>query len=186
MDKLKLDVEEREFKYLIVLNRKEKEYECSILEIIRNIFELKKLLKFNDFSFVFVYRLRNVEFRRIFFNFIIFFLRFIFQRIDEDQINKFLGFLLVLFIRIEDYGYLVGFFGVELFFLGRLFIDELWIIKDVNIDYGEDNNLFSVFCFNDDKLWMCGYDSVMRFYNLNGILIELIEIKLENMLFIQQ
>ncbi|XP_034333354.2 tripartite motif-containing protein 3-like [Magallana gigas] len=183
MDKLKSDVEERESKHLIALNRKEKEYERSISEITRNISELKKLLKSNDVSYVSAYRSRNAEFRRIPPNFTISFPRFTPQRIDEDQINKLLGSLSAISIRTEDHGYSVGSSGAESSPPGRPLIDEPRIIKDVNTDYGEDNNLLSVSCLNDDKLWTCGHDSVMRLYNLNGILIESIETKSENMPF---
>lgn len=88
-----------------------------------------------------------------------------------------------LSIRTEDHGYSVGSSGAELSPPGRPLIDEPRIIKDVNTDYGEDNNLLSVSCLNDDKLWTCGHDSVMRLYSLNGILIESIETKSENIPF---
>lgn len=42
------------------------------------------------------------------------------------------------------------------FFLNKLFINELWVIKDIDIDYGEFDGLYSVFCLNDDDVWMCG------------------------------
>lgn len=58
--------------------------------------------------------------------------------------------------------YIMEFKGVVLFYLDRLFIDELWIINEINI---EKIVLCSVVCLNDEEIWMCSGSS-MRFYNL--------------------
>lgn len=54
------------FDYLGVLNDKEMEIIIIIFEIIKSIEDLKLFLEFNDFSFVFVYKFINDEFRRLF------------------------------------------------------------------------------------------------------------------------
>lgn len=54
------------FDYLGVLNDKEMEIIIIIFEIIKGIEDLKLFLEFNDFSFVFVYKFINDEFRRLF------------------------------------------------------------------------------------------------------------------------
>lgn len=63
---------------------------------------LRKLLILNDDSFVFVYELRNVEYRILFFILIVFLLSFIFKKIKKEQIYQEFGFFLVFFIKKEE------------------------------------------------------------------------------------
>lgn len=38
-------------------------------------------------------------------------------------------------------------------------------------------------CLSDDKIWICGNNNIMKFYNYKKELLELIKIKLENKLW---
>lgn len=85
-----------------------------------------------------------------------------FQRINSECINELFGYFEVVLINLEEkYCNIVDFLGVIFFFLNKLFINELWVIKDIDIDYGEFDGLYSVFCLNDDDVWMCGQDNMM-------------------------
>lgn len=72
------------------------------------------------------------------------------------------------------------FLSVEFFFIFKLINDELWIIIVIKIDYGVKNKLYSVFCLNNKEIWMYGYDKILRFYSMYGILFKFIKIKLGN------
>lgn len=67
----------------------------------------------------------------------------------------------------EECIYVRDLLGVELFLIIR---DELWIVLDINIEY----ELCSVFCLNDESVWMCSNDNVMCFYNFYGELVKLV------------
>lgn len=65
----------------------------------------------------------------------------------------------------EEYGFIVDYFSVGLCLMDRLFIDILFIIIDMEIVFGF--LLCNVFCFNDEKIWMCGFnDESMILYDL--------------------
>lgn len=64
--------------------------------------------------------------------------------------------MLNLFIDKEDSGNKVVLFNVMLFFLDRLFIDELRVVININIEYGNLNKLCCIFGLNDDGFWISG------------------------------
>lgn len=61
---MKFDFEE--MNYLIFFGKYEVEIISMIFEIIKSIDGLKKLLDLKDICFVFVYKLWNIEFRKLF------------------------------------------------------------------------------------------------------------------------
>lgn len=84
--KLKLDFNEMDLKFLVVLNKKENEIMGIIFEIEQKIVNLKEKMSFNDFCFVFIYEFRNDEFRKLFIKLILILLCFIFQKINMEYI----------------------------------------------------------------------------------------------------
>lgn len=85
IQKFKDDLDKMDFKNLEVLFKQENKIKYIILEIIESIVGYKKLLNFDDVILFFVYKLRNIELKRLFFKVIIFFLRFIFFKINRKQ-----------------------------------------------------------------------------------------------------
>lgn len=51
---------------------------------------------------------------------------------------------------------MIDFLDNDFFFLERLIIVVLFVIKEINIIFGEFGGLCSVFCLNDDNIWICG------------------------------
>lgn len=165
-----------------VLNRQEEENNKVILGIIINIENMKKILNFNDERLFFIYILKNFEFKNVLFMFNIFLLKFIYYQIEEEFFEEF-G-LLFLF----KFSYRVDFLWVELFFQYRLFIKELCVIKQMDIEYGDINLLYILFCmlfYNDEDMciWMCGDDDKLWFYDFWGELVKLVLIKFGNWLW---
>lgn len=97
-----------------------------------------------------------------------------FQRINSECINELFGYFVLVLIVFEECGNIVDYLGVIFFFLNKLFINELWVIKDIDIDYGEFDGLYSVFWLSNDDVWMCGQDNIMWFYSFQGDLIKFI------------
>lgn len=131
MEKVDLNLN---FKELIIvinnyfLNDKLEEYIiCKIFEIIYIIVNIRKLLDFNDVCCVLFYKLKNVEFKRVFFKFKVFLLSLIIYEMNGKQIYYLFGFLLVLFIEKIDYGNLIY------YLLNKQFIDVLKIKFVINI-----------------------------------------------------
>lgn len=58
----------------------------------------------------------------------------------------------------------------------KIIVNELWIVLDRNIEYG----ICSLFCFNDEDVWMCSKDNILWFYKLKGELVREIYIKFGN------
>lgn len=50
------------------------------------------------------------------------------------------------------------------------------VVLNRKIEYG----ICSLFCFNDEDVWICSSDSILCFYNLKGELVREIYIKFGN------
>lgn len=87
ISKLKIDIENIEFNYLIVFKKEEDKINNIFIEIIEKISEFKKVLDLNDVCFFLKYKFRNEEFRRLFFKFIVYFLSLFFKEIDKKFLN---------------------------------------------------------------------------------------------------
>lgn len=81
INEMKFDFEKMEFYNIKVLKIYKNNIISVIFEIIKNIVDLKKLLKcsYINFNYVFGYKFRNVEFKRFLFKFIVFLVEFLFQ-----------------------------------------------------------------------------------------------------------
>lgn len=88
------------------------------------IFEQKKFMELYDVGFVFVYKFKNNEFRKMFLKIIVILLRFVLYQINMEKMYEQFGFLLVLLIMDDENGYMI-FVDVVIFLLVRQLIDEL-------------------------------------------------------------
>lgn len=48
-------------------------------------------------------------------------------------------------------------------------------------EYDASGRLCSVSCLSDEKIWICGQNSILRLYNLHGELLNSIQTKSNNM-----
>lgn len=58
----------------------------------------------------------------------------------------------------------------------RPIANEPLIVSDINAEYG----LRSVSCLNDENVWTCCSDDMMRLYNLKGELVKSVHTKSKN------
>lgn len=157
IEKLKSDLDEIDSSHLNVLNRQEIEITNTIFEITQNILDLKKLLNSNEISVVSAYKSRNAEFRRLPPK-----LSATLPVFTPQKINKDLFY--------EQFGSLSN--------ADKPLINEPRIVTAISTDC---TPLLSVSCVNNENVWACCRDGVIRMYNLQGELVKSIQTKLEKL-----
>ncbi|XP_052678381.1 E3 ubiquitin-protein ligase TRIM71-like [Crassostrea angulata] len=167
---MKSNVEEMEIRHLAALNKQQDEIKHTISEISQSIAELKKLLDSKDVSRVSAYKSRNNKFRTLPPKLTVSLLRFTPQKINKEQLYQQLGSLPVLSIKTEEYGYTLESSGAESSPPDRPLTD----VPQINTEY---EVLDSVSCLNDEEIWTCGEDEIMRLYNLRGKLVKSVQTK---------
>lgn len=177
---MKSDLEEMNLKYLGVLTKQEDEIQRTISEITQKIADLKKLMSTNDVSLFSAYKSRNEEFGRFPPKLSATLPRFTPQKINKEEIYSLMGSLSALTIAEEEYDYMANSPGSEFFSANKPLIDEPRIITDIKTEYGGSNGLRSVSCLNDENIWTCGCDKIMRLLNLKGEIMKSIQTKSGN------
>nr|XP_034308084.1 tripartite motif-containing protein 3-like isoform X2 [Crassostrea gigas] len=174
---MKSNMEETDTKHLAVLDKQEDEIKHTISEITQTITELKTLLDSNDVSRVSAYKSRNDEFRRLPPKLTVSLPSFTPQKINKEQLYQQFGSLSASSIKIEEHGYTMESPGSESSPPNRPLIDVPRIITQINT---ECDPLDSVSCLSDEEMWTCGYDNIMRLYNLRGELVKSVQAKSGN------
>lgn len=169
---MKSDLEEIDSKHFKVLTNQEDEIQRTISEIAQKIADLKKLVNTNDVSLFSAYKSRNGEFRRFPPKLSVTLPRFTPQKINKEEIYSLMGSLSALTITEEEYDYTVNFPGTESSSTNKPLIDEPRIITDIKTEYGGSNGLRSLSCLNDENIWTCGCDKIMRLLNLKGEIVK--------------
>ncbi|XP_052673698.1 tripartite motif-containing protein 3-like [Crassostrea angulata] len=177
IQKLKSDMDEIDSKNLVILNKQENEIKSCIFEITQNIANLTKLLNSNDVSLVSAYKSRNAEFKRLPPKLIVPLPIFTPQEINKEQIYQQFGSLPSLSIKIEEHGYTMDAPGAMSSPQERPLLDEPQVITEINTEFGDSHMLGNMSCPNDDEVWTCGKDRIMRLYNLDGKLVKSIQTK---------
>ncbi|XP_065927987.1 uncharacterized protein [Magallana gigas] len=181
IEKFKSNAKEMDSKHLVVLDKQENEFKRRISEIEQRIADLNELLNSNDISLVSAYNSRNAEFRKLPPTFTVSLPRFTPQMINREQIYQQIGSLSASSIKTKEQGYALDYPGADSSFPDRPLIDVPRIITDITTEYGETNNLRSVSCLGDDEVWTCGYDNMLRLYNVHSKLVKSIQTKSRNM-----
>lgn len=96
IEKMKSYIDKTDSKNRIFLNKKEQQITRSILNIKKNIDDLNRLFKSNDFSLVSAYKSRNADFRRVPYKLSFVLPSFTPQEINKEQIHKQFGSLSAL------------------------------------------------------------------------------------------
>ncbi|XP_034314966.2 tripartite motif-containing protein 3-like isoform X2 [Magallana gigas] len=177
IQKQKSDLNEMDTKHLAVLNTQEDEVTRTISEITQTITEMKKLVDSNDVSRVSAYKSRIAEFRRLPPKLTVSLPSFTPQKINKEQLYQQFGSLSASSIKTEEQVYTMDSPGAESSPPDRPLIDVPRIITQINTEYGDSNELFSVSCLSDEELWTRGRDNKMRLYNLKGKLVKSVKTK---------
>ncbi|XP_052682679.1 uncharacterized protein LOC128163190 [Crassostrea angulata] len=174
---LKSNVEEMESKHLIVLNKQEDEITDTISEITQTIAALKKLISSEDVCLFSEYKSRIAEFRRLPPKLKVSLPNFRPQEIHTDQLIEQFGSLSALSFTTEEQDYSMPPQGAESSAPDRSLMDvpQISTTLDTGFKY-----LYSVACLNDTDIWTSGDDNTMKFYNLQGELVESIQTKSGN------
>lgn len=72
----------------------------------------------------------------------------------------------------------LGNYLVQFSYPDRPLVDEPYVISYIKTKYRVASKLLGVCCLNEEQIWTCGYnDRATRLYNLQGELVESIQIK---------
>lgn len=135
------------------------------------ILDHKRRIDSFDFYFVSLYNSRNTEFRSFPSQTKSSLPSFTSRQIDRIYIKQHFGLLSPLPTTQLGNGAFMNYLGTLSSLPHRQFIDEPRIITDLETDFCEENRLRMVCCLSDEKIWTCGYDNLIRLYNLKGELL---------------
>nr|XP_011447683.2 uncharacterized protein LOC105342438 [Crassostrea gigas] len=177
IQKLKSDLDEIDSKHLVVLTKQENDIKSTISEITEIISDLKKLLNSDNVSIVSAYKSRNVEFRRLPPKLTVSLPSFTAHKINRECLYQQFGSLTESSIKTEEHGYTMESPGAESSPPNRPLIDIPRIITEINT---EQRGLDNVSCLNEEEIWTCGNENIMRLYNLRGELVKSVQTKSGN------
>nr|XP_034329513.1 uncharacterized protein LOC109619769 [Crassostrea gigas] len=169
---LKSNVEEIEFKHLVVINKQEDETIRTISEITQTIAELKKLLNSKDVCLVSEYKSRNAKFRRLPPKLKVSLPNFTPQEIHTDQLIEQFGSLSALSFPTEEQYYSMPTQGADSFSQDQSLMDKPHIIAAIDTGY---KRIYGVTCLNDTQFCTTGNDAMIELYNLRGELVDSIQ-----------
>lgn len=179
ISKLKSGLDEIDSKHFTVLDKWENEITHTISEITDIIADLNNLLKSNDASLISAYKSRNAEFRKLPPKPIFSLPSFTPPMINKENIHQQIGFLSTSSTIVEEHGNARDSLKAESTPLDRPLIDVPLIITGIKTEY--EHRLCRVLCLSEEQIWTCGYSgSIMRLYNLQGVLVKSIKTKSEN------
>lgn len=159
---MKSDLNEITSKQTAILIKQKDEIRHMMSEITKSIAELKKLMDSNDIVLISDYISRNAEFRRLPSKVAVSLPSFISPEMNKEQLYQQFGSLLL-------HGYAADSPGAKSSSQDRSSIDVPRVITDI---FNEYEQLRSVYCQSDNKIWTCGYDKTLKLYNLQGELME--------------
>lgn len=160
---LKTDQDEMDTKHLAVLNKQEEEVARTIYEIRQGIAHLKELQISKNASLVSTYKSRNAEFRSLPAKLTVSLSSFT-PQVDKQLFHQQFCCLPASSIKIDEYGYKM-----------KSHPSNLSFITELNTEYTRSNPLRRILCLNDENIWTCGHDEILRLYNLKGELVKSIE-----------
>lgn len=160
INKLKNDLSKMDSEHSIFLDNLEDKITRCISDIQVHIKEIRKVLESNQVHFVFAYKPRYADFRRLPPTFKFSLPSFIPQKVDQYLIHKLFGSMAALSIGKD--GPIMDVSGAQSSPSCRPLIDKPRVITDIQTTYKNPNGLRSVVCFDYREVWSCGGDNIMR------------------------
>ena len=165
---MKSEIEDMDAQHNAAIALQEEAINHTIIKMTHVILDLKRLLErlqdkldTSDVCLVSQYTSRTEEFRSLPAQFQVTLPIFTPQEIIREQIHQRIGSLSKL----------------ALSFL----LDEPRILTDIQTEYTKSNELRDVSCQSDSEFWTCGFDKILRLYNLKGQLLRSVQTKSGNM-----
>lgn len=180
---LEFDYREKDSNYLDILRRQNDGNRSTILKIEQCIPDLVKYLNSNEVDFVFSYKTRNAEFRRLLQIPPVTMPHFPSRKAIKERVHQRFGSFPTVFAinKRNEYCYEKNIPDAKLFNSEMvLILDEPRIITCINTMYGDCNQIISVSCLRNKNIWTSGQDCTMRQYNMQGKLVESIKTKSGN------
>lgn len=162
---------------LDVLTKLEDESTKIISKIKKCISDIKLLLESNDVHLVTAYKSRNVEFRELPPKVNVTFPRYSPVEIYLMQNHHFFSWVHSFSVKLEELVYSKDSqSAVSKTYDKTSLVNEPRVVSNRNTQYA----LRSLSCLNDEDVWTCNSDSIMRLYNLKGELVREIHTKSGN------
>ncbi|XP_062622241.1 uncharacterized protein LOC134283778 [Saccostrea cucullata] len=193
VNKRKSEIDEMKTKHMAALDKQEHEITSIIAEVNQCIVDLRRKLDSNDAS-PSAYISRNVEFRSLPPKLSL--PHFCPLKINTEQLHQMFGSLSELSITTEEHDYtmkkpdhgnvmripqavLYPQMEPEAEYCPPVkpLLDEPELITTIDTGY---KYLYNVTCLNDEEIWTCGLDKIMKLYNLQGKLLKAIQTKSGN------
>ncbi|XP_061182521.1 uncharacterized protein LOC133190852 [Saccostrea echinata] len=167
VEKLNGDIEEMRTKHIDVLQKHLEEIKKTRSDIQKSLETLREVTESNDVALVVEFKSRNKEFFRLPQKVEVTGPKFDPKAIDRQQLNQVIGTLLPLSPRSVEHGY-------TLKMPAKCLQDDPELIGA--IDTGS-RKLYSVTCYSDVNIWICGRYSTMKCFDNQGSLIKSVETK---------
>ncbi|XP_078331717.1 uncharacterized protein LOC111109717 [Crassostrea virginica] len=155
IQRMKSEIDDMDAQHIAAIDRQEVAINHTITEITQAILDLKRLLDTSDVCLVSEYTSRTEEFRNLPAQFQVTLPTFTPQEINRELIHQQIGSLSKLAI--------------------TFLLDEPRILTDIQTEY--KYGIRSVSCLSDSELWTCGYNDILRLYNLQGELLRSVKTK---------
>lgn len=157
-------------------------FALSISCITDTIINLKKLLDSNDVYLVSKYKSKNDRFRKLPPYFRVKFPCFSSKTINAELLNQQFGVLSAFSFESQKYtcSYKMEITGAASPFSDILrspLLEQPMVITTIDTDF---EHMFSVTCSTDEQIWTRGDSNIIKFYNLQGELLESIRTKSGN------
>ncbi|XP_078342025.1 uncharacterized protein LOC144627893 [Crassostrea virginica] len=159
---MKSEIDDMAARHRAAIHDQEVAIKKTSTEITQVILDLKRLLNNIDVCLVSAYTSRNEEFRSLHAHFHVNSLTFTPKVISREQIHQQIGSLSKLTIK----------YPVK--YPVRTLLDKPQILTDIPT---KCKGLDSVSCLSDSELWTCGYNNILRLYNLQGELLSSVQTK---------
>lgn len=163
--------------FLTALIKQEDKIRQTISKIKECISDIKLLLESNDVRFISSYKSRNADFRALPLKWNITFPKWTPLMINRKLISQQFSWISSISIEREERVYEKDSQNVSnLTYDKKIIANEPRIVSDRNTEYG----IRSLSCLNDEDVWTCSNDSILRLYKLKGELVREIHTKSGN------